>query len=495
MKNVSIHIDRNSEKPVYRQVYEQLKAKILAGELRANEKLPPLRELAGSLGVNLVTIVSAYRCLEQDELVIKRVGSGTYVAPAAGHYLPGSEEESVIFSEDIRLMGQGQMQVQEGALNFATGTPTADLFPVDDIKSLLNEILDREKGYAFAYQKSQGYYPLRESIHRYLSHGGLNVNIGDIMIVSGAQQGIDILAKAFLRSGDTLVSESPTYTGAISAFRSRGASILTVPIGSDGPDLVGLEEVLSKNRVRLIYVMPNFQNPTGYSYSPAKKLAILRLAERFDALLVEDDCLSDLNFSGQDCTPLKALDQLGRVIYVKSFSKILMPGFRLAFLVVPSAFLNDVLAAKHTADISTSGLTQMVFDLYLRKGLWQKHIVRMKELYHERYLAMLRALRLHLPPEVEFSPPGGGLSFWLALPAGYYADSLYPEAIRRGIAFTPGSAFLPRQQPSRYFRLSIATVAAGEIDSGIRSLGEVIRTYLSGTAAVSPEQTSYTPIV
>jgi len=495
MSIVSIHIDKKNPTPAYRQVYEQIKAKIIAGELKANEKLPPLRDLAAQLGVNPVTIVNAYRGLEQDELVIKRVGSGTYVAPAAGRYLPGSEEESAVFSEDIRLMGQGQMQVQDNVLNFATGTPTADLFPVEDIKALINEILDREKGYAFAYQKSQGYYPLRESIQAYLSHSGLPANVGDILIVSGAQQGIDILAKAFLRSGDALVSESPTYTGAISAFRSRGAAILDVPIGPDGPDMAGLESVLRKNRVRLIYSMPNFQNPTGYGYSPAKKQALLRLAERYDALIIEDDCLSDLNFSGKDCTPLKALDKQGRVVYIKSFSKILMPGFRLAFLVVPTAFLNDVLAAKHTSDISTSGLTQMVFDLYLRKGLWQKHIERMKELYRERYAAMLHSLERYLPPAVEYSPPGGGLSFWLALPEGYHSDGLYAEALKHGVAFTPGSAFFPRQQPSRYLRLSIATVPAGEIDAGMRALGEVIRTYLDEPASARPVRESYTPIL
>jgi 2-aminoadipate transaminase len=493
--SVSIHIDRNCDSPLYQQLYEQLKGQIERGELPANSRLPTLRELAAQLEVNVVTVVSAYRCLEQAGLVTKRVGSGTYVAQVAGRYSPGTEEENAAFSEDIRLMGQGQMQVAEGTINFATGTPTVDLFPVEEIKGLINEILDREKGNAFAYQRSQGYYPLREAIFHYLRQQQFPVDLGNILIVSGAQQGIDVLAKSFLRSGDTLAAESPTYTGAISAFKSRGATIVEAPIYPDGPDLRILATQLRKHRTRLIYVMPNFQNPTGYVYSREKKEALLRLASEHQALIIEDDCLSDLNFSGQDCTTLKAMDTENRVIYIKSFSKILMPGFRLAFLVVPPLHLNTVLAAKHTSDISTSGLTQMVFDLYLRKGLWPKHIERMKEIYRERLTIMARSLRRHCPAGIEYLVPGGGLSFWLSLPEGYSSDQFYSEAQQRGVMFTPGSAFLPGQQPSRFFRLSLAAVRPSEIERGVRLLCATAREFLGEKGPGGRGSDSYTPIL
>ncbi len=495
MNIVPIQIEKTSSQPYYLQISQQIKELIEQGALAANTKLPPLRNLAEQLGVNVVTVVNAYRCLEQAGLVQKKVGSGTFVTPGAARYSPGSEEEGAAFSEDIKLMGQGQIQVGEDQINFATGTPTADLFPVEEIKTLINEILDREKGNAFAYQKSQGYYPLRESITHYLRQQQFHADIGNILIVSGAQQGIDILAKSFLRFGDSLVAERPTYTGAISAFKSRGASIADVPIYPDGMDLGELEENLRQSKVKLIYAMPNFQNPTGYVYSPAKKAALLELAERYGALIIEDDCLGDLNFSGRDCTPLKAMDTGGQVIYIKSISKILMPGFRLAFLVVPAPYLNQVLAAKHTSDISTSGLTQMVFDLYLRKGLWPRHVERMKAIYRERMTVMAKALRRHCPPGIEYAVPEGGLSFWLTLPEGYSSDQFYSEALRRGVLFTPGSAFQAQQQPSRSFRLSLAAVGPGEIERGVKLLGEAAQEYLGSAGGGGRGQESYTPIL
>ncbi len=469
----SIQLNKQSDQPLYLQLYGKLQKLIENKQLHADYKLPPIRKLAEQLGVNSITVVNAYKLLEQNNYVYSKVGSGTYVAELkAGIKMNAEELTDELQPEELKLMDQGQIRIGPNTINFASATPTPELFPVEDFKNVLNEVLERDKGFAFGYQESQGFYPLRESIAVYLRDFGSSIDPGDIQIISGAQQGIDILAKALLNFGDYLVVESPTYTGAIAAFKSRGAQIIEVPIEQDGINIDLLEDKLKKHHPRFIYVMPHFQNPTGYSYSYVKKRVLLELANRYDTLIIEDDYLSELDYSGQELAPLKALDEQNRVIYIKSFSKIFMPGLRLAFLSVPQTIYGEVLAAKHTSDISTSGLIQRAFDLYLRKGIWQKHIMYMREIYQERYNAMAQALQSYLPREIEFYLPGGGLTFWLALPQGCSAQELYLECARRDVLFVPGSVFYPTSRSSKYFRLSFAAVYPEAIEDGIRIIGK-----------------------
>lgn len=473
----SLQIEKSSGQPLYLQVYAKLQKLIDSGELPADTKLPPIRKLAEQLGVNSVTIVNAYKLLEQKHYVYSKVGSGTFVAEL-GNQMNLSLDDDLALNfqpEEIKLMDQGQIKIGLNAINFASATPTPELFPVQDFKNVLNEVLDRDKGFAFGYQESQGFFPLRESIACYLQGFGSTIRPDDIQIISGAQQGIDIVAKALLDFGDYLVVESPTYTGAIAAFKSRGAQIVEIPIEHDGINIEMLEDKLRKFHPRFIYVMPHFQNPTGYSYTSAKKQALLQLADRFDTLIIEDDYLSELDYNQREQKSLKVLDKHNRVIYIKSFSKIFMPGLRLAFLSVPKDIYSEVLAAKHTSDISTSGLIQRAFDLYLRKGIWHKHILYMREIYLERYKVMLKALADYLPGEIAYGLPGGGLTFWLALPPGYSAQELYIECAQREVMFVPGSVFYPTPRASRFFRLSFAAVYPEAIEEGIKILGSITK--------------------
>lgn len=467
-----LKLDKSLGKPLYLQLYTHLEKLIESGELKPDTKLPPIRKLAAKLGVNNVTIVNAYKLLEQNKLVYSKVGSGTYVAQHKFPVTLRAEEETGDFhAEELKLLEQGQIKISPHTINFASATPTPELFPVEDFRSVLDEVLEQDKGYAFGYQESQGFYPLRESIANYLQELGCTMTAQEIQIISGAQQGIDILAKALLDFGDYLVVESPTYTGAIAAFKSRGAQIIEVPIEQDGINLDILEDKLKKYQPRFIYVMTYFQNPTGYSYSLSKKRALLELANRYNTYIVEDDYLSELEYDGEKRAPLKALDEYQRVIYIKSFSKIFMPGLRLAFLSVPPDLYDQVLLAKHTADISTSGLIQRSFDLYLRKGIWHKHINYMRGIYQERYEMMLKAFKKHLPSEVNYQDPKGGLTFWLALPEGYSAQNLYLECSKRDVLLVPGSLFYPVPRDSRFFRLSFASVYPEFIDAGVRIIG------------------------
>lgn len=484
---VSVHLDRKSSLPLYRQIAREIAARIRAGEIEPGTKLPAIRLLARVLGVNTVTVVKAYQELERAGLAFSRAGSGTFVAP-------GSQGDPTLSPDEqpsLELLDQGQVEIPAGAINFASATPDPDLLPVKTVQRLINQVIERDGGRAFAYEDSRGYPPLREAVAAELGRLGIHAGAAAIQVISGGQQGIDVVAKSLLRPGDTVLVEEPTYPGALAAFRSRGARILPVPLEEDGPDLTTLERLLATTRARFFYFMPAFQNPTGIVYSRAKKEGLLQLAARSHLTLLEDDYIRELSFTSMDLTPIAALAPPEvPVLYLKSFSKVLLPGLRLAFLVVPPALGREILAAKHTSDIFTSGLFQRVFDLYLREGIWEEQLARVRALYEERYHALSAALKKELPAEISFKPPAGGLNFWLRLPGNLDADELYREALRERVVIAPGSAFTSGAHPSSCFRLTYASLSLEEIRQGTALLGTAIRR-LVGEA----DETTYTPFV
>ncbi|WP_053956850.1 PLP-dependent aminotransferase family protein [Inediibacterium massiliense] len=493
-KNISL--DKEASQHLYIQLFQKVRQLILDKKVSANEKLPPIRQLAHTLGVNTSTIVNAYDLLEKEGFVHKKIGSGTFVAPIKEESFSGELFEKYPLDEDFKLMDRGQIQIKENMISFASATPTSDLFPVEDFKRLLNEVLDRDKGDAFSYQESQGYYPLREALVDYLKEIGIHTKFENIQIISGAQQGIDVISKAFVDYKDTIIAENPTYTGAIGTFKSRGAKILSVPIEGDGINIELLEESIKIHHPKLIYLMPNFQNPTGYSYSKEKKLKIIELAKKYGVFIVEDDYLSDLSFYSKDNTTLKSLDTEDCVIYIKSFSKIFMPGLRLGFLVLPKKIHHKILAAKHTSDISTSGLNQRVFDLYLRQGIWKKHIEYMEKIYKERFDQMKICIEKYFKSlDIEYILPSGGLNFWFALPQGYDADQLYLEAAKYNILILPGSIFFPTKAESRFFRLSIASVYPKDIEVGMKKLAQVLDMFIQKDSSQIKASDGYTPLL
>ncbi len=456
----SLNVDRNIGEPLYQQLYEQIKNLIANGTLLPNEKLPPIRSLSERLGVNNVTVINAYKMLESNGYAYSKAGSGTFVRPSSAlppSMVVGSKPSGIVPSKD------------ESLIDFSTSTPNAELFPIGDFKDMLNQVLDRDGGGAFSYQEIQGYYPLREALRSYFTDNGITSALEDIHIISGAQQGIDIAAKTIVGFNDTIVIESPTYTGAIAVFRSRGANIVEIPIEEDGINTEELEQVLKSTRVKLIYVMTSYQNPTGVSYSEDKKLQLLYLAHKYDTYILEDDYLSELRFSSMPTLPIKALDGNDRVIYIKSFSKIFMPGLRLGAVIAPSALTEGMLSSKQTTDISSSSLMQRAFDLYLREKKWHSHILYMQEAYKERYGAMKEALRVEFP-QAEYMDPKGGIHMWVKTSAD--SSILGSAAREKGVVVAPGSIFYVDERKSNHFRLSFAAEDKESIVKGVRLLKE-----------------------
>lgn len=474
LNSVSVRLDRDASVPLYQQIARQLAEQIETGKIAPESKLPSIRMLANKLQVNTVTVVKAYQELKQAGLAASRGGSGTYVVARVGLNESATHEHL-----SLTLLDQGQVEIPAGAVNFASATPDSDLLPVATVQRLINQVIERDAGDAFAYEDSRGYPPLREAVARALRELGINTAADNIQVISGAQQGIDIVAKSLINPGDTVLVEEPTYPGALAAFRSRGARIISVPLNQNGPDLDALEQILTTVRPRFFYLMPAFQNPTGIVYNKEAKKGLLQLAARFRLTVLEDDYLRELSFNEVDLTPLAALAPPEvPVIYLKSFSKVLLPGLRLAFLAVPPAMAQEVLTAKHASDIFTSGLFQRVFELLMREGVWEQQLAKVRRLYKKRHRALSTALRQQLPSAIDFNPPPGGLNFWLRLPAGHNAFDLYREALQEGVVIAPGSAFTATGGPSPYFRLTYASCSPEEIERGVTLLSTAVRRLL-----------------
>jgi len=479
----SIHLDRDSNTPLYIQIYEGIVKLIKQNILKPGEKLPPIRKMASDLKVNTVTIVNAYKLLEKEGYAVSRVGSGTFI------------KSSVKESSKYSLKNDSDYEGKKVKFDFATASVPPDYFPVDIFKDALNRVLDRDGGYAFAYNESPGYLPLRESLQEYLYREyNIETSVDAVNVVSGAQQGIDIISKALLDFGDVVYVESPTYPGAVDAFKSRGAKIIEIPIKDDGIDLDDFYSKLRSKPPKLFYTMPNFQNPTGFSYSEQKKKELIALSKNYGFFIIEDDHMNDL-FYVEKPVPLKSYDDDNRVFYIKSFSKILMPGLRLGFLLAPPDFSEKIAEVKYFSDIASSGLNQRVLDLMIREKTFYEHVKRIRQIFSAKWEIMKESLQKYIDPKTTFSVPQGGLFFWVFLPQGYYAMNLYANALKKGIFIMPGDYFFTDHRPSRCFRLSIAQVPKEKVEEGVKLLSNIISDFLKEFSSYPIKKSSYSPLL
>jgi len=503
MRIDTIKLENDTESPLYLKLADALRRAILSGEAAKGERLPSIRRLSDSVNVNPATAVAAYRILEREGWVLAKAGSGVYVAG-----IPDVQPEGTPFprgthssrnggpSLDGSLLdlSQGRVVLSPSILDMAAGTPSPALFPVPQFKSLMDEVLDRDGGWAFGYQESAGWLPFRKALADYACSAlGIKAGADDIRVVSGAQQGIDLAAKALLKTGDTALVEAPTYRGALAVFWSRGADTVPIPTHTDGMatatvdvkagtmNIGALEKLLRERRPRLAYVIPRYQNPTTTCWREADMRALLDLAEQHNFYVLEDDLLSDLHYgTKQKPSCLKAMDQNDRVIYVRSFSKVLMPGLRLGMLVVPRALRERFEAAKRATDISTDGFIQRAVELYMRRGLHVERLEFLKTHYAKVYAAAVEEIRERLEPlGVSWIPPGGGLHVWLRLPASVTGTALHGLALTRGAAVVPSSVYGEDSgRQDSHIRVSFASLSAGEVRRGIRILEEALKELL-----------------
>jgi GntR family transcriptional regulator/MocR family aminotransferase len=338
----------------------------------------------------------------------------------------------------------------------------------------LQLVLRRDGVEALGYGERAGYLPLRQTIAQLLTNQGISTHPDHVLITSGSQQAISLVARLLLRPGDTVLVESPTYMSAIDLFRSMDVRLCNVPLDDQGMQVDRVEELLNICQPKLIYTMPNFQNPTGVCMSNTRRRQLIALVDRYQVPIVEDEYVGDLRYEGHAQPALKTLDPGGHVIYVSTFSKMLMPGLRVGYLVAAGPVYDRLLASKHTTDLATSNLVQRALEAYITVGRYEAHLRKACQLYRQRRDVMLEALKEFAPAGTRWLSPQGGLFVWLQLPADLEADQLYPVAAAEGVTFMPGSVFYPGERCQACMRLNFAVHSPDVIEEGIRRLGRAI---------------------
>ncbi|WP_029215695.1 PLP-dependent aminotransferase family protein [Kallotenue papyrolyticum] len=472
-----LQIDRQARQPLYLQVAEQIRERIRSGALPAGSRLPPIRQLARELGLTRLTVHTAYAELQADGWIESFVGRGSFVAQRRGAQVhrqtaaPLSPEPRAAAGTLVEIM---RLAHRPDVLSFAQAAAAPETFPVRAFGRALQAAIKRYERTLFDYGATEGEAALREQLAAFLTIRGLQVPPERILVTNGAQQGIDLVLRALVRPGDTVLVEQPTYLGMVERMQIQGLRLVGVPIDEQGLRPDALAEAITRHAPRLLYTIPAFHNPTGISMSPARQEAILRVAQQHGLLVLEDDIYGLLSYDAPAPLPLKARDSGGQVIYLSSFSKALMPGLRLGLVVADAPLFDELLSCKRLADLHAPQLTQLALAEYLGRGAFAPHLRAVCALYRERRDAMAKALQRSFPREASWFTPQGGLCFWVALPPGVDALELYRAALEQGVAFAPGQAFFPPLATQDHIRLSFAAHAPAVIERGLAILGELI---------------------
>jgi len=392
----------------------------------------------------------------------------------------------------IRKMGAMMAQTKD-LVSFAPGYPSEDLFAWEALREIAQELLTSRDGKVLQYGATRGYRPLLEVIIGLMEERGIRTSLEQVIVTTGSQQGLDLVARVLCDPGDVLLVELPSYVGAISAFQNLGAELIGVPQESDGVDLGALSATLARlraagRRVKGFYTVPNFQNPTGLLVSQAKRRALLDWASRENLLLIEDDPYRDLYFedvtTAADTRPIAADDHEGRVIYLSSFSKTLAPGFRTAWLSAPPALAARFELAKQSIDLCTSAFDQRMVAEACRRGVLTSQLPRLRAAYRAKRNVMEAALAEHMAGRVTWTSPRGGFFLWTRLPDGVDAVGLLPVAQQHGVIYVTGDAFFVNGGGAEFMRLAFSGPSHERIQEGVRRLAAAIAEVRSTSAPV-----------
>lgn len=368
-----------------------------------------------------------------------------------------------------------------GAISFAGGNPAPESFPVDAIAEIAADIFQNDANAALQYSVTEGYPALRTLVAERLNRKfGVDTDNNTTIITSGGQQAIELACKVVCNEGDEVLCENPSFIGALNAFRSLGVRPIGVPLEDDGIDIAALEKAAQEHpKARLLYVIPTFHNPAGITMSLSKRRAVYELAQRYDLVVIEDNPYGDLRFAGEELPTLKSMDADGRVIYCGTFSKILSAGMRVGFACGTDELVQKMVVAKQVEDVHTNIFFQMVCARYIERYDLDAHIDTIRELYRRKCERMLSALEKHMPAEVTYTRPEGGLFLWCTLPERVDLAALIREAVEQKVFVVAGTAFnCDENAPSSSFRLNYSMPSESEIDNGIALLADIVCRHL-----------------
>lgn len=469
-----LSFDRTNGQPLYAQLVSALENAMEAGDLKDGERLPSERDLAEQLGLSRTTVVNAYRELESRGLVRSHVGRGTFVcASAETTDAPFAWRGKVAMGADLGVLPSLRNLMRDSSdpnlISFAGLSPAFECFPINDFRRVTDQIIKHHAAAALGLAPTEGQPLLRAEIAR-----RLRVKTEQVLIVSGAQQGLHLVARCLLDPGDAVIIDRPGYVGAIQNFRAAGARL----IGWDAirSDLGELEDLILRYRPKLICTNPTFQNPTGRTLPTKEREQLLTLTARYRVPLIEDDPFRDTYLGSPPPPTLYQLDKSNTVIYVGTFSKTLAPGLRLGWLVASEYVVDQLASIKQCENLFTEGLGQLVLAEFLKRGTYDKHLLNLRAEHADRRSAMKQALEQSMPPRsLDFSCPPGGLHFWCRLNNGVESQQLLRLAVSRGVAFASGEMFYADDGAGRReFRLCFTSVPAPRIEEGIKLLAEAV---------------------
>ncbi|MBO4897492.1 MAG: PLP-dependent aminotransferase family protein [Clostridia bacterium] len=374
--------------------------------------------------------------------------------------------------EMFKLLGDPEM------ISFAGGAPSPELFPSVELAEISEEIIKNNPAVALQYGVTEGYAPLAEQIRERMRKFGNLKPDNDVLVTSGGQQALDLCFKSLLNEGDVVVVEQPSFIGGLNSLRSYGAKLIGVPVKDTGLDTDMLEDILKRTKIKLLYTITTFQNPSGITMDMATRKRILELAEKYDFYVLEDNPYFELRFKGETMPSIKSMDDTGRVIYAGSFSKVLSAGMRLGWAVARNDIREKMVICKQVSDVHTTVLTQMIAAEFFNRYSLDEHIEKARNFYGKKCSLMLSAMDKYFPDYANFTRPEGGIFLWCALPEYFDTKKLLAKSIKEKVAFVPGfTCAIDMDAPCPDFRLNYSLPADDKIETGIRILADVIKNY------------------
>ncbi len=483
---VKILLDRQSPKPIYLQIRDRISRLIKSGALQPSDRLPSIRSLAESVQVNKLTIIEAYGVLEADGLIHARQGVGYFVNSPA---IPTTLKLKSTFAptQEVIIQEQGsgsffdqytaslQAQKQGEMIDFSSGFPRS--VGLADLQRIAKRAVVQAADTLFQYDFPQGQLMLQKQIAQMLMQQGLEVFPEEVIITNGSEQALSLAIHYYVQPGDWVIVETPTYHGALGILDHLGAKVIGIPMTVDGMNLELLEKYLHSHHPKLIYTISTLHNPTGLTTSQTHRQQLLALAEQYECPILEDNAYEGLNFEPVP-PPIKALDQHDWVTYVSTFSKTLMPGLRVGYMVVTGKHYRHIVERKLLSDLHVSTVSQAIVSEYLASGHYRRHLSRLRVNNLQSRDAMLQALECYFPQAVSWTVPKGGLFLWVHLPDSLPIQAIRNQAALQKVLIACGSAFFPGQKGYPAMRLNYSH-SPEEIEQGISVLGEILKSYLA----------------
>ncbi len=477
MSLAEIQLDAQAALPLYRQLYRQIRERILRRELSAGDRLPATRDLAQQLELNRATVTSAYALLEEEGLIRGHVGRGSFVADEKNRLSLFTPEPASIPSGFVSQSGAVPAPAE---ISFATSRPRSGLFPLDQFRLSCEEVLATEIAHTVLQLGSPlGYAPLRQYLLEEAEERQIGRANDDILITNGCQQAIDLLARAVVSPEDTVLVEEPIYPGLKSALIQARVRLVGMPVGEQGVSPDDFVRLVESERPRMAVLTPSFQNPTGATIPLEARQAMLQAARRTGVLLVENDLYSALRYRGGSVPAFKSLDGADDVVLLGSFSKVAFPGLRVGWVIAPRPLIRRLAEIKQATDLHTDQLSQAVLLRFAESGRLAAHLRLVCEAGLAQLEAAIDGCRRYLPAGSRCTTPDGGLNLWVRLPTPLDAGALLATAQGRGVSYLPARYFAVNRLDEGAFRLSFGGLTPLEIERGLQLLGEVFEEELA----------------